>query len=283
MPAAMTASRRRPKNAEGRMALREHLAELRRRVLIGSIAIVLGAIGGWFLAQPVMQNFIVEPLQEASKNGQTVTLTYRAIADAFNLQVKVAVYIGIVISSPVWIYQLWAFVTPGLTRKERRYSLIFVGFAVPLFLCGVALAVVIFPKAVAFGADFALEGSLNNPDAGTVITFAFRLIIALGTAFLMPLFLVGMNLMGILKGKALGKQWRVAVFIAFLFAAVVSPSPEASQMIMMALPLILLYTISVFICLFVDRRRERKRAADPVFGLSPDEASPLPDISPLED
>lgn len=258
------------------MALREHLAELRRRVLIGSVAIVLGAVGGWFLAQPVMENFIIKPLQEASKDGQTVTLTYRAIADAFNIQVKVAVYIGIVISSPVWIYQLWAFVTPGLTRKERRYSLWFVAFAVPLFLCGVVLAIVIFPKAVAFGADFALEGSLNQPDAGTVITFAARLIIALGTAFLMPLFLVGLNLMGVLSGKALGKQWRVAVFIAFLFAAVVSPSPDATQMIAMAMPLVLLYTVSVFICLFVDRRRRLKREADPVFGLSPDEASPLP-------
>jgi len=263
------------------MALREHLAELRRRVLIGSIAIVLGAIGGWFLAQPVMERFIIEPLNQASQNGQKVTLTYRAIADAFNIQVKVAIYIGIVISSPVWIYQLWAFVTPGLTRKERRYSLWFVAFAVPLFLCGVALAVVIFPKAVAFGADFALEDSLNQPDAGTVITFAARLIIALGTAFLLPLFLVGLNLMGVLSGKALGKQWRVAVFIAFLFAAIVSPSPDASQMILMALPLVLLYTISVFICLFVDRRRRRKRESDPVFGLSPDEASPLP--PPLDD
>jgi sec-independent protein translocase protein TatC len=265
------------------MALREHLAELRRRVVVGAIAVVVGAIAGWFLAQPAMEQFIIEPLKRASDSGPDVTGTYRGIVDAFNIQVKVAVYIGFVISSPVWIYQVWPFITPGLTRKERRYSLIFVAFAVPLFLAGVSLAIVVFPKAIAFGADFALEGTLNQPDFSTVITFAFRLIIALGTAFLTPLFLVGLNLMGILSAKALGKQWRVAVFIAFLFAAVVSPSPDATQMIAMALPLILLYTISVFICLFVDRRRERKRAADPVFGLSPDEASPLPDPSSLED
>src|SRR5688500_16829618 len=105
------------------MALREHLAELRRRVVFGAIAIVLGAIGGWFLATPVMETFIIDPLQEASAEGQDVTFTYRAIADAFNIQVKMSILIGFVISSPVWIYQLWAFVTPGLTRKERRYSL----------------------------------------------------------------------------------------------------------------------------------------------------------------
>jgi sec-independent protein translocase protein TatC len=258
------------------MALREHLAELRRRLVIGAVAIVLGAIGGWVLSTPVMETFIIEPLKRASAEGQDVTFTYRAIADAFNIKVKISILIGFVISSPIWIYQLWAFVTPGLTRKERRYSLGFVFFAVPLFLGGVALAVAIFPKAIAFGAEFALEDTLNQPDAGLVVTFFLRLIVALGVAFLMPLFLVGMNLMGVLTGRTLGRHWRVAVFIAFLFAAIVSPSPDASQMILMALPLIMLYVISVFICLFVDRRRRRKREQDPVFGLSPDEASPLP-------
>jgi sec-independent protein translocase protein TatC len=272
---AVTAPRRRPKNAEGRMALREHLAELRRRVLISAVAVVLGAVGGWFLADPAMQNFIIEPLQRASEEGKTVTGTYRGIADAFNIKVKVAVYIGIVISSPVWLYEVWAFVTPGLTRKERRYSLWFVVFAVPLFMAGVVLSVLIFPKAIAFGADFALDGTLNQPDFSTVITFAFRLIIALGTAFLTPLFLVGLNIMGFLSGRVLGGHWRIAVFVAFLFAAIVSPSPEPTQMIVMALPLIGLYVISVFICLFNDRRRLRRAAADPVFGLPDDESTPL--------
>ena len=180
-----------------------------------------------------------------------------------------------VISSPVWIYQLWAFVTPGLTRKERRYSLTFVAFAVPLFLGGVALAILILPKAILIGSDFGLKGTVSYLDAGTVITFATRLIIALGTGFLTPLFLVGLNLMGFLSGKTLGKHWRIAVFIAFLFAAIVSPSPDATQMIILALPLILLYVISVFICLFNDRRRRRSREADPIFGLDPDQPSPL--------
>ncbi len=137
------------------------------------------------------------------------------------------------ISSPVWLYELWAFITPGLTKKERRTSLWFVAFAVPLFLSGVWVAILVLPKAVAFGAEFALEGSLNQPDAGTVITFAGRLILALGVAFLLPLFLVGLNLMGIVSGRVMGKHWRIAVFFAFLFAAIVSPSPDAVQMIIM--------------------------------------------------
>jgi sec-independent protein translocase protein TatC len=265
------------------MALREHLKELRRRVVIAAFAIVLGAVGGWFLANPVQEHFIVDPVLRATAGSRDVTLNYSTIGAAFNIKVKVAIYIGVVLSSPVWIYQLWAFVTPGLTRKERRYSYIFVLFAVPLFLSGVALAVLVLPKAITIGSEFGLDGTVSYQDAEKVITFASRLIISLGVAFLAPLFLVGLNLAGVLSGRALGRQWRIAVFIAFLFAAIVSPSPDATQMIVMALPLILLYTISVFIALFNDRRRERKRAADPTFGLDPDEASPLPvDDDPLD-
>jgi sec-independent protein translocase protein TatC len=257
------------------MSLREHLAELRRRVVISAVAIVVGGIIGWFLYQPVMEHVIIDPLNQASEHGQKVTLVYSQIADAFNIQVKVSVYIGVVLSSPVWLYQVWAFITPGLTKKERRTSLWFVAFAVPLFLCGVYLAILVLPKAIAFGADFAIEGSLNLPQADTVITFATRLIIALGVAFLLPLFLVALNLMGILSGRAMGKQWRIAVFIAFLFAAIVSPSPDAVQMIILALPLIGLYSISVFIALFNDRRKAKRHEDDPVFGLGDDESSPL--------
>jgi sec-independent protein translocase protein TatC len=266
------------------MALREHLAELRRRVVISAVAIVVGGIIGWFLYPPVMQHIIIEPLNKASEHGQKVTLVYSQIADAFNTKVKVSVYIGIVISSPVWLYEIWAFITPGLTRKERRTSLWFVAFAVPLFLAGVYLAILVLPKAISFGADFALEGSLNLPQADTVITFATRLIIALGTAFLLPLFLVALNMMGIVSGRAMGKQWRIAVFISFLFAAIVSPSPDAVQMIVLALPLVLLYTISVFIALFNDRRKAKRREDDPIFGLGDDESSPLTsDDASLED
>jgi sec-independent protein translocase protein TatC len=256
------------------MALREHLAELRRRVVRSAIAIIIGGVAGWFLADPVQTHFIISPLLKAA-HSRDVTLNYTTVAAAFNIKVKVATYIGMVLSSPIWIYQIWAFVTPGLTRKERRYSLSFVGFAVPLFLCGVALAIVVLPKAILIGSDFGLTGTVSYLDADTVITFATRLIIALGTGFLTPLFLIGMNLMGFLSGKTLGKHWRIAVFIAFLFAAIVSPSPDATQMIILALPLILLYVISVFICLFNDGRKRRKREADPVFGLAPDEPSPL--------
>jgi sec-independent protein translocase protein TatC len=269
--------RRRAKNPEGRMPLRAHLAELRRRVLISGVAIIIGTVVGWWLYTPVMQNLIIEPLNEASAGGQKVTLTYRAIADAFSIKVRVSVYLGFIVSSPVWLYQVWGFITPGLTRRERRYSMGFVAAAVPLFLAGVALAVVVFPKAAAFGADFALEGSLNQPDASGVVTFAFRLVIALGVAFLLPLFLIALNMVGLISGRALGSHWRVAVFVAFLFAAIVSPSPEPSQMVIMALPLVGLYAVSVFVCLGVDRRRRRRREREEA-----EAAAELPSVEAID-
>ncbi len=272
----MTVPRRRARNPDGRMPLGEHLRELRRRVIVSAFAIVAGTIAGWFLAKPTMTHFIINPLAADSAKGHQVTLVYLTVASAFNIQVKVAVYIGVVLASPVWIYELWAFVTPGLTRKERRYSLAFMAFAVPLFLCGVTVAVLVFPKVVSFGAAFALKGTQNFPDFETVITLAFRMVVALGTAFLLPLFLVGLNMIGFLPGRTMGKHWRIAVFVAFLFAAVVSPSPEASQMIILALPLVGLYAISVAVALFNDRRKARRIAA----ALDDYQPTPLEDLDP---
>jgi sec-independent protein translocase protein TatC len=277
---AVLLTRRRGRNPEGRMPLGDHLRELRRRVIIAAFAIVAGTIAGWFLARPTMMHFIINPLAANNAKGHQVTLIYTTVASAFNIQVKVAVYIGVVLACPVWIYQLWAFVTPGLTRKERRWSLAFMGIAVPLFLAGVTVAVLVFPKVVSFGADFALDGTKNFPDFETVITLAFRLVVALGTAFLLPLFLVGLNLVGFLPGRTLGKHWRIAVFVAFLFAAVVSPSPDASQMIILALPLIGLYVISVLIALFNDRRKARRLAAEDPFADGDYRAVPLDDLDP---
>ena len=264
------------------MPLREHIAELRRRVIISAIAVILGSIAGWFLYQPVMSGLIVDPvLQQARAHHLPIRFVYTSIADSFTIKVRVAGYLGMIIASPVWLYQVWAFITPGLTRKERRYSLVFVAAAVPLFLAGVALAITIFPKAMVFGADFALPGSENLPPVATVVTFATRLIIALGAAFLLPLFLVALNLAGLLSGRTLGSHWRISVFVSFLFAAVVSPSPDPTPMIVMALPLVLLYVISVGICLLNDRRRARRELAG--WGrLDDDEASRLDDLTDEE-
>jgi sec-independent protein translocase protein TatC len=279
---AVTTSRRPAKDPEGRMPLRAHLAELRRRVIVATIAIILGAIAGWFLFEPVMTNLIIKPVNAQAPADHPIKFAYTQVADAFTIKVKVSVWLGIIFSSPVWLYQLWGFITPGLTRKERRYSIAFLAAAVPLFLAGVAMAVWLFPKAISFSADFSLADTVNLPQLDSVVTFALRLIIALGVAFLTPLFLVALNLAGLLTGRTLGKHWRIAVFIAFLFAAIVSPSPDPLHMIIMALPLVALYFLALGICLLNDRRRDRRAAAE-LAALGDDDASSLDDLGSDEE
>ncbi len=274
---AVTTPRRQARDPEGRMPLRAHLRELRRRVIVVTIAILLGGIGGWFLFEPVMTHLIINPVEAQAPATHPITFQYNQVADAFTIRVKVAAWLGIIFASPIWLFQIWGFITPGLTRKERRYSIFFIVAAVPLFLGGVAMAVWLFPKAITFSADFALNGSAVQPLMDSVVTFALRLIIALGVAFLMPLFLIGLNMAGLLAGRTLGKHWRIAVFIAFLFAAIVSPSPDPLHMIILALPLVALFCLALGFALLNDRRRARKAEAE-LAALGDEDATPLDDL-----
>lgn len=262
------------------MPLREHLAELRRRLIISVIAIVLGAVAGWFLYEPLFRE-LQEPLMEIREERDLeAVVNFNSVMTALNLHLKGAMYIGVVIASPIWLYQIWRFVTPGLTRKERRTSMAFVSVAVPLFLAGVLLAWTVLPRAVRILLEFTPDDAANVINAEDYFNFATRLILAFGIAFVAPLFAVALNMVGILSGEALGRHWRIAVFLCFLFTAMFSPSPDAGTMIIMTLPMVALYVLAVGFCLLNDRRRRRNREADPVFGLSDDEASPLEPAPP---
>lgn len=257
------------------MPLREHLRELRRRLLKSVLAICLAAIAGWFLYQPLI-DALQRPLTAiGEQRGVLVTLNFGGISDPFNLRIKLAIYLGLGLACPIWLYQLWAFIVPGLTRREKRYAISFVGAAVPLFAAGVGLAWLVLPNAIRFFSDLAPSKTTQIIDAGAYLTFVTRLMLAFGIAFVVPLLLVALNLVGVLSARALGKGWRVATFLCFLFAAVASPTPDAGTMIALALPMVALYLAAVGVAWLVDRRRERRRAEDPVAGLSDDQASPL--------
>jgi len=273
---ALTAPRRRSsKNPEGRMPLADHLRELRRRLIISVIAIALGSVAGWFLYDPVWKS-LQEPLLEIARERRVdAQVNFQNLTSALNLQIKLAVYLGIVLASPVWLYEVWAFITPGLTRKERRTSIAFVAVAVPLFLAGIWLAWMILPHAVEVLTEFTPEDASNIISADDYLSFTTRLILAFGIAFVLPLFAVALNMIGLLSGEALGRSWRISVFMIFLFTAIASPSPDVGSMLLMALPLVGLYVLTVGFCLLNDRRRRRKHNRDPVFGLDDDEASPL--------
>jgi len=284
---ALTTPRRRPKkDPEGRMPLREHLRELRTRFLKSAAAILVGAVVGWFLYDWLVAR-LTDPLRavERAHANQHVmaALNMGSIASPFNLRIKLSIYLGLAVASPVWLYQLWAFIVPGLTRREKRYALTFVAAAVPLFGCGIYLAWLVLPNAVTFFGDFLPEGSAYLINADDYFTFVTQIFLAFGIAFVVPLLLIALNLVGVVSARGLGRAWRIAVFLIFLFAAVASPSPDAGSMLALAFPMTGLYLLAVGICWLNDRRRHRRDVEQGWAGLSDDEASPLHPDPPAAD
>jgi sec-independent protein translocase protein TatC len=274
---AVTTPRRRSKDPEGRMPLREHLRELRSRFIKSAIAVMVGAVVGWFLYDPIIVELKAPLVQVAKERGVLVDINYGDVASPFNLKLKISALLGVALASPVWLHQLWAFIVPGLTRREKRYALGFVAAAVPLFAAGLGLAWLVLPNAIVFFAEFVPAKSTQLIDADRYLTFVTQIFLAFGIAFVVPLLLVALNMVGVLSGMALARSWRIAVFLTFLFAAIASPSPDAGSMLALAFPMTGLYLVAVGICLLGDRRRRKK---DPFAGLSDDEASAL-DVAPL--
>lgn len=276
---AVTRSRRRKRDPEGRMPLQEHLRELRSRFLKAALAVCLGAVGGWFL-YPELIDALKEPLDRLAREHDTLAnLNFGQVASPFNLKIKISVYLGIALAGPVWLYQLWAFIVPGLTKREKKYALAFVAAATPLFCAGLLLAWVVLPNAIDFFAEFTPAGSANLISADEYLTFVTQIFLAFGIAFVVPLLLIALNMIGVVSAATLARGWRIAVFLTFLFAAIASPSPDAGSMLALAFPMTGLYALAVGVCWLNDRRRHRQDLVTGFAGLDDDEASPL-DLTP---
>lgn len=261
------------------MPLREHLRELRRRLIFSLLAVAVGAAFAWILYEPLF-NAVQQPLEAAKARGHRAELNFNRVGAALNFKIKMTFFVGVVLACPAWLYQLWAFIVPGLTRREKRYALGFVGVSAPLFLSGLSLAWLVLPKAVEFLTDFTPKSAVNYVDSDEYLTFVTKILVAFGVAFLLPVVLVGLNLAGVLTARAMLQGWRVAVFLCFLFAAIASPSPDAWGVIALASPMVGLYFAAIGVAWIVDRRRARR---NPYAGLSDDEASALDDDLPAGD
>jgi sec-independent protein translocase protein TatC len=257
------------------MALREHLRELRNRLFKCAIAVVVGAVIGWFLSDWFYEALLRPITESAAKNGTPTTINFADPLSAFNQRVQICLVIGIVLASPVWLYQFWAFITPGLTRREKRYGYGFVAAALPLFLAGGTLAWWVLPKALEFLNSFVPEGGSNFITANIYFSFVVRVVLAFGIAFVIPVVLVALNMVGLLKGRTLLRHWRITVFACFLFAAIATPTPEATSMCILAGAMCLLFAIAIAICLILDRRRARSSTEPDFAELDDEEASPL--------
>lgn len=250
---------------EGRMALVEHLRELRSRLFKAVGAILLGMILGWIF-YPQLFDLLREPLDMAIRNLKVqrnvdVKLVFGDVAGPLMLQLKVALIAGLVASSPVWLYQLWAFILPGLHRNERKWTMVFMGSAAPLFIGGVVVGYYAMPKGLNVLIDFTPAGVSNYPSVDLFLSFVLRLLLVFGVAFEIPVFVVMLNLVGVLSSATLARSRAWIIFGIFVFAAVATPSTDPVTMLILAVPMTILFLASEQIARLTDRRRKARLVA----------------------
>lgn len=241
------------------MALGEHLRELRRRFLLSVIGLVLGMVVGWILF-PEAYALLTRPITILQAQGYDIDMNFTRLGAAFDVQLKVALLLAFLISSPWWLYQVWAFMAPGMTKKERLYALGFVGTGVPLMLTGAGIAIAVMPNLVRVLVMFTPDGGINVITAPEYLTFVMQIIIMVGLAFLLPLVMSALSFLGLVKAQTWIKGWRWAVVGSFAFAAVVTPTPEVSIMMLVAVPLCVLYFAAIGVALLRERWVERRTA-----------------------
>ncbi|GAB3957033.1 twin-arginine translocase subunit TatC [Streptomyces sparsus] len=270
-----------PADPEGRMPLVEHLRELRNRLVKALLAIVPLMVLAMFYAKDI-GDFITDPVpvcateaEAARQGGRCAVLSQIGLTSPFATYVKVAFISALVAAAPVWLYQMWAFLAPGLHRNEKKYALSTVAFGTPLFLTGAYLAWWILPQAVPVLLSFSLDGSTNLITVDDMVDISVKLVLAFGLAFQLPLVLILLNLGGVLSGRRMFSWWRAMVMGIAVFSAVVTPTDPLS-MLALAIPITALYFAAVGFSLLNDRRR---LARDTDAALSDDEASPL-DLTP---
>lgn len=254
-------------NPERKMSLADHLRELRKRLFWIAGFILVGTVGGWFLFDPVF-DLLQRPILELSENrGANATVNFGTVVSAFDLRIQVSIFLGLLVSSPFWLFQLWAFITPGLKKNERRYSIAFIASAVPLFLIGTFIAWASLPNFVVVLLGFTPEGSSNVINASEYVLFAIRVLFIFGAAFVMPVVLVLLNFVGLLEAKSIIRGWRFAIFIIAVITALATPTAEPISMLLLMIPLIILYFMAAGLAHLNDRRK-RKRAEKLTEGLS---------------
>ncbi|NQX10287.1 twin-arginine translocase subunit TatC [Microbacteriaceae bacterium VKM Ac-2855] len=241
------------------MSLGEHLIELRNRLFIAGIAIVVCCIAGWFLSGWVTEA-LREPIEVvAATQNKEASLNFQNISGAFDLKIQISLTIGIVLASPIWLFQIWGFLVPGLTRKEVRYGLGFILTAIPLFLAGCASGWFVFPHIVELMTSFADNGSTSILEAKTYYDFVLKLTLVVGVAFVLPVFLVLLNFVGVLPGRTILKSWRIAIMAIVLFTAIATPAADVVTMFLLAIPMVVLYFAACGVSIWNDRRRAKRQ------------------------
>jgi sec-independent protein translocase protein TatC len=263
-----------------RMTLAEHLGELRRRVLISLAAIVVGTVIA-FVFHSWLLHLLTRPYCNLPASYRLVhdrcTLVVTGVLDAFAVTLKLSLYAGLILSSPVWLWQLWAFITPGLHANERRYAVSFVGASLSLFAVGGFVAFVTLANGLRFLLGFANSGIASLLTFDSYLSYVTAMVLVFAASFELPLLVVMLNIAGVVSHRALRRWGRLTIFGIFVFAAVATPSQDPFTMLALALPMCGLYGAAVGFAFLHDRRAARRGAMSPYAHLADDELAPLDD------
>lgn len=266
------------------MPLVDHLRELRRRLVIALLAILIGTIAGWIL-YPTVFDIIKQPYADGvapllKHRGFSADLVLNGgVGAAFSFRLKLSLTIGLVFSSPVWISQIWGFVLPALHRHERRWAYLLTLTGTPLFVAGVFVGYLVLPKGIEVLISFAPDSVKVLLTLGDYLNFVIQTVLVFGLAAEIPLVVVMLNRLGIVSARQLRNSRPWTIVGIFIFAAVATPSTDPLTMLFLAVPMTFLYMIAEVIATLTDRKR-KDRAGE---GLADDEASQIEPPSDPED
>jgi sec-independent protein translocase protein TatC len=262
------------------MPLMEHLRELRNRVVKAAAALLIGTAVGLI---PAVFNriwsFVKRPFCSANIHGVVGChgvghqLIFTGVLDPFMQRVEIAFFFGLIVTCPIWLYQLWAFIAPGLYRREKRWTYAFVGSAAPLFVAGAGIAYFAMGRGLGYLLGLTPPGVNNFIQVSTYLSYFVAMMLGFALAFELPLAMVLLNLAGILTHERFRKWRRMIIFLVFVFAGIASPSPDPVTMLLLAVPCVVLVEVAEAVIWATDRRRASRPSL--YAGLGDDELSPL--------
>ncbi|MEV0677524.1 twin-arginine translocase subunit TatC [Actinosynnema sp. NPDC050436] len=268
------------------MSLKDHLYDLRHRLGLALLIVAVGAIFGFFwwswhiFGLPSLGDIALDPYCQVpaddrlNQNGACQLLQTKPF-ESFMIQLKVGAAAGMAITSPLWLYQVWRFIAPGLYAKERRFALTFVAVASVLFVIGATLAFYVVPQGLVVLVGFGDNQFLTALSGGDYIDFVLALLLIFGVSFELPLVVVMLNRAGVLTYDKLRRWRRGIVFGLFIFAAIATPGTDPISMVALAIALTLLFELAIQLARVHDKRKARKRKAEGLDDLDDDEAAPF--------
>ena len=264
------------------MALIEHIRELRNRLAIAMLALLAGVVVAFILWESIY-DFLRAPYCETAQGQESCELFALGVFDQFKVRLRVAFIGGAVLSSPIWLYQLGAFITPALHRKERRYAAGFLAGSLLLFLTGALFAYLTISRGLQFLLEVGGGDIVTLLSIQSYLSFVTLLLLAFGVAFEFPVVLVFLHLVGVLPVARMREWRRYMILIVFLGSALITPSQDPFTFLAMAVPLCAMYEGCLLFARVHERLMRRRRASDPAAELDPDTPSSI-DLrpSPLE-